>query len=59
MWAIVSPFIGASVIIFMFSILIMYSEVFGYIVEVAFFTLMGAIVNAGKDKKILLFYYII
>ena len=55
--AFLSLVIGILCIIFMFSVLVMFSDVFGFAVEVVVFTLMGAIVNASSAAKYLMLWF--
>ncbi len=43
--------VGILCVIFMVSVLVLFTEVLGFLIEVAVFTLMGAIVNASSAAK--------
>ena len=52
--------VGILCTMFMFSVLILFTEVFGFLIEVCVFTLMGAIVNASSAAKyIMLGFWVI
>ena len=55
-----SFFVGILCVMFMFSVLILFTEVFGFVIEVCVFTLMGAIVNASSAAKyIMLAFWVV
>ncbi len=52
--------VGILCVMFMVSVLVLFTEVFGFLIEVAVFTLMGAIVNASSAAKyIMLAFWVI
>ena len=52
--------VGILCVMFMFSVLVLFTEVFGFFIEVCVFTLMGAIVNASSAAKyIMLAFWVI
>ena len=55
--ACVSFAIGICSIALMYSVLVLFADVFGFVIEVCVFTLMGAIVNAGSAARYLMLLF--
>ena len=52
--------VGFLCVLFMISVLVLFTEVFGFLIEVCVFTLMGAVVNASSAAKyIMLAFWVI